>query len=115
MREANLQQVGALPRPQATDVLDQALSVRVGDGSVHVHSHLIDTVDEFTVESREEIFLHHMFLREKGDRFFEISPESCLSSITNFHQTFTSTLKCLTSVACKAGNLPLVPSSVSHL
>lgn len=65
-RAANLEQVGALPWPQTTDVLDQALSVRVGDGPVHVHSNLIDSVDEFTVKSREQILLHHMFLKEKG-------------------------------------------------
>lgn len=50
---AYLEQVRALPRPQTTDVLDQALRVRMGDGLVHIHSNLIDTVDEFTVQSRE--------------------------------------------------------------
>lgn len=61
----NLQQVGALPWSQTTDVLDQALSVRMGDGLVHVHSNLIDTVDKFTVKRTEQIFLHHMLLRTK--------------------------------------------------
>ena len=37
----------------------------MGDGLVHVHSNLIDTVDKFTVKSTEQIFLHHMFLRTK--------------------------------------------------
>lgn len=57
--------MGALPWSQTTDVLDQALSVRMGDGLVHVHSNLIDTVDKFTVKRTEQIFLHHMFLRTK--------------------------------------------------
>ena len=61
---ANLEQVGALPWSQPTDILDHALSVRMGDGSIHIHSNLVDTVDEFTVKSREQIFLHHMFLRK---------------------------------------------------
>lgn len=45
-----LEQVGALPRAQTADVLHQALGVRVGDGLVHVHAHLVDAVDEFTVQ-----------------------------------------------------------------
>lgn len=58
-----LEQVGALPRAQTTDVLHQALGVRVGNGLVHIHAHLVNAVDEFTVQGREEIFFHHMFLR----------------------------------------------------
>lgn len=60
-----LQQVGTLPRSQAADVLDQALSVRVSNSLVHVHPNLVHTVDEFTVKSREQIFFHHVLLREK--------------------------------------------------
>lgn len=60
---SDLKEVGPFPWPQTTDVLDQALSMRMGYGSVYVHSNLIDTVDEFTVESRQHIFLNHMFLR----------------------------------------------------
>lgn len=48
-----LKQVGTLPWSQATDILDQALSVRVSDSLVHVHPDLVHTVDEFTVKSRE--------------------------------------------------------------
>lgn len=47
-----LKQVGTLPWSQATDILDQALSMRVSDSLVYVHSDLIHTVDEFTVKSR---------------------------------------------------------------
>lgn len=57
--------MGTLPWSQATDVLNQALGVGVSDGLVHVHSHLIHAVDEFTVESREQVFLHHVLLREE--------------------------------------------------
>lgn len=60
-----LKQVGTLPWSQATDILDQALSVRVSNSLVHVHPNLVNTVDEFTVKSREQIFLHHVLLREK--------------------------------------------------
>ena len=60
-----LQQLGALPRPQTTDKLHQALGVRVGDALVHVHSDLIHTVNEFKVKSTEQIFLHHLLLRKK--------------------------------------------------
>lgn len=48
-----LKQVGTLPWSQATDILDQALSVRVSDSLVYVHPDLVHTVDEFTVKSRE--------------------------------------------------------------
>lgn len=37
--------------------------MRVCDGSVHIYSNLINTVDELTVKSIEQILLHHMFLR----------------------------------------------------
>lgn len=50
---ACLEQVGALPWSQTTDILDKALSMRMGNGLVHIHSNLIDTVDEFTVKSTE--------------------------------------------------------------
>lgn len=60
-----LEQVGALPWTQTTNILDQALCVRMGDGPVYIHSNLIDTIDEFTVESREQVFLYHMFLVRK--------------------------------------------------
>lgn len=60
-----LKQVRTLPWSQATDILDQALSMRVSDSLVYVHSDLIHTVDEFTVKSREQVFLHHMLLREE--------------------------------------------------
>lgn len=63
--------MGTLPWSQATDILDQALSMRVSDSLVHVHSDLIHTVDEFTVKSREQVFLHHMLLREA--KIIEIS------------------------------------------
>ena len=66
---ADLKEVGALPRTQTTDKLDQALSVRMSDRPIHVHSNLIDTVDEFTVKSRKQILLHHLFLRKKGHSF----------------------------------------------
>lgn len=56
--------MGALPWSQTTDKLDQTLSVRVGDGPVHVHSNLIDTIDEFTVKRTEQILLHHVFLEK---------------------------------------------------
>lgn len=39
--------------------------MRVSDGLVHIHSDLIDTVDEFTVKSRQQVFFHHVLLREK--------------------------------------------------
>lgn len=58
-----LEQVGTLPGAQTTDVLHQALGVWMGDGLVHVHTHLVNAVDEFTVQGRQQIFLHHMFLR----------------------------------------------------
>lgn len=58
-----LEQVGALPRAQTADVLHQALGVRVGDGLVHIHANLVNAVDEFAVQGRQQIFLHHMFLR----------------------------------------------------
>lgn len=45
--------------------------MRVSDSLVHVHSDLIHTVDEFTVKSREQVFLHHMLLREA--KIIEIS------------------------------------------
>lgn len=72
LRRICLKQVGTLPRSQATDILDQALSMRVSDSLVHVHSDLIYTVDEFTVKSREQVFLHHMLLREEV-KIIEIS------------------------------------------
>lgn len=64
---AYLQQVGAFSGPQAANILNQALSVRVSNGSVYIHSHLIHPVDEFTVQSAEQILLYHIFLqRMKG-------------------------------------------------
>lgn len=45
--------------------------MRVSDSLVHVHSDLIHTVDEFTVKSREQVFLHHVLLRER--KIIEIS------------------------------------------
>lgn len=63
--EVYLEQMGALPGSQTTDILDQALSVSMSDGSIHVHSHLIDTVNEFTVKSREQILFSHVFLTRK--------------------------------------------------
>lgn len=64
-----LEQVGALPRAQTADVLHQALGVWVGDGLVYVHAHLIHTVDEFTVQGRQQIFLHHVFLRTEKPHY----------------------------------------------
>lgn len=62
---AYLEQVGAFSKSQTANILNQALSVRVSDGSVHIHSHLVDPVDEFTVKGTEQILLHHMFLRRR--------------------------------------------------
>lgn len=45
--------------------------MRVCDGSVHIYSNLINTVDELTVKSIEQILLHHMFLRRtREDKLF---------------------------------------------
>lgn len=78
-----LEQVRALPWPQATHILDQALSMRMSDGLVHIHSNLIDAVDEFTVKGREQVFLHHVLLRKEArilmDKMFCIWLQSCLS------------------------------------
>lgn len=74
---ACLEQVGALPWSQTTDILNETLSVRMSDGLVHVHADLIDTVDEFTVQSREQIFLHHVFLRDKVEENVMTPCRSC--------------------------------------
>lgn len=63
----DLEEVGTLPLPQTTDILDQALSVGMGDRSVHVYPDLVDPVDKFTVESVEQILLNHVFLRKTND------------------------------------------------
>lgn len=70
-RNAYLEKMWTLPWSQTTHILNQALSVRVCDGSVHIHSNLINTVDELTVKSIEQILLHHMFLRRtREDKLF---------------------------------------------
>ncbi|TNN48307.1 hypothetical protein EYF80_041517 [Liparis tanakae] len=72
----------------STDKLDDALRVRMGNGLVHVHSNLIYPVDEFTVKSAEQIFLHHMFLRCVANSLSTSSTptagteDSCSSSLT---------------------------------
>lgn len=62
---AYLEQVGALSWAQTADILHQALGVRVSDGLIHINTHLINTVDKFTVKGRQQILLHYMFLRGK--------------------------------------------------
>lgn len=60
-----LEKVGALPRSQTADILDQTLGVRMSNAPVYVHSNLIDTVDELTIKSVKQILLHHMLLRKE--------------------------------------------------
>lgn len=62
----DLEEVGSLPWSQTADILDQALSVGMGNRSVHIHTDLVDPVDEFTVESVKQLLLHHMFLRKSN-------------------------------------------------
>lgn len=47
--QSYLQKVGPFSRSQATDILDQSLAVRVGNGTVDIDPDLIDSVDKFTV------------------------------------------------------------------
>lgn len=70
-RNVYLEKMWTLPWSQTTHILNQALSMRVCDGSVHIYSNLINTVDELTVKSIEQILLHHMFLRRtREDKLF---------------------------------------------
>lgn len=79
--KTNLEQVGALPWSQTTNILDQALSVRMGDGPVHIHSNFIDTIDEFTVKSTEQILLHHMFLGQNREgKKMQVVSQSCATA-----------------------------------
>lgn len=61
-RMSHLEQVGAFSRSKATDVLDQALSVRVSDGTVHIHTNFIHPVYKLTVESTQKLLFHYMLL-----------------------------------------------------
>lgn len=59
---SHLEEVGAFSRSEATDVLDQALGVRVSNGSVHIHTNLIHPVYKLTVESAQQLLFHYMLL-----------------------------------------------------
>lgn len=54
--------MGPFSRSQATDILDQGLAVRMGDGTVDINTNLIDPVDEFTVQGVEQLLFHNMLL-----------------------------------------------------
>lgn len=54
--------MGPFSRSQATDILDQGLAVRVGDGTVDIDTNLIDSVDKFTVQGVEQLLFHHVLL-----------------------------------------------------
>ena len=54
--------MGSFSRSQATDILDQGLAVRMGDGAVDINTNLIDSVDEFTVQGVEQLLFHNMLL-----------------------------------------------------
>lgn len=60
--QSYLQEVGPFPRSQATNILDQGLAVRVGNGTVDIDPDLIDSVDKFTVQGVEQLLFHHMLL-----------------------------------------------------
>lgn len=49
---------------QATHILQQSLAVRVSNCPIDIHSHLVHTVYEFTVEGVQQVLLHHMLLTE---------------------------------------------------
>lgn len=54
--------MGPFSRSQATDILDQGLAVRMGNGTVDIDPNLIDPIDEFTVQGVEQLLFHNMFL-----------------------------------------------------
>lgn len=68
MALAHLEKVSPLAGTQATDVLQEGLAVWVGNGAVDIHSHLVDPVDELTVQGAQKVFLHHVLLvKQKRD------------------------------------------------
>lgn len=54
--------MGPFSGSQATDILDQGLAVRMGNGTVDIHPDLIDPVDEFTVQGVKQLLFHNMLL-----------------------------------------------------
>lgn len=54
--------MGAFSRSQATDILDQGLAVRMGNGTVDINPDLIDPVDEFAVQGVQQLLFHDMLL-----------------------------------------------------
>lgn len=65
LKHPYLQQVSAFAWSQATHILQQSLAVGVSNGPVHIHPHLVHTVDEFAVERVQQLLLHHVLLAER--------------------------------------------------
>lgn len=62
LTQSYLQEVGPFSRSQATDILDQGLAVRMGNGTVDINPNFIDPVDKFTVQGIQQLLFHNMFL-----------------------------------------------------